>query len=134
MRYRMGFILPCLSFSCDGSTFEVSGEQMECENPGLRFWSAGNEVVPRDEAEAELGSFVDRVVARLGSRDVRGSEVEFCWGACWSRGRTLRRVPSARLRERWVWTPIPSRNAMPGSSSRLAMSFRMVPCLTFSLV
>jgi hypothetical protein len=80
MRYRMGFILPCLTLSCDGSTLEVSGEQMECENPGLRFWSAGNEVVPRHEAEAELGSFVDGVVGQLGSRDVRGSDLELCWG------------------------------------------------------
>ena len=79
MRYRMGFILPCLGFSCDGSAFEVSGEQMDCENPGLRFWSAGEEVVPRDEAELELSSFVEKVVGRLGSGGVRDSEVELCW-------------------------------------------------------
>ena len=78
--YRMGFILPCISFSCDGSGFEVSVDQMYCENPGLRFWSAGSEVVSREEAEAELASFVDRVVTRLGSGDVRDSEVELCWG------------------------------------------------------
>ena len=77
--YRNGFILPCLSLTCDGSTFEVSGEQMHCDNPGLRFWQAGSEMVPRSEAEAELAGFVESVVGQLSSAGIRGTDVQLRW-------------------------------------------------------
>ena len=78
-RYRTGFILPCLSLTCDGSTFEVSGEQMQCDNPGLRFWQAGTEMVPRSEAETELAGFVEDVVGRLASARISGTDVQLRW-------------------------------------------------------
>ena len=78
-RYRTGFILPCLSLSCDGSTFEVSGEQMHCDNPGLRFWPAGTEMVPRSEAETELARFVESVVERLASARISRTDVQLRW-------------------------------------------------------
>ena len=78
-RYRTGFILPCLSFSCDGPTFEVSGEQLVCENPGLRFWQVKSEVVSRDSAEKELSRFVERVIEKLNSDGIVDSEVSLRW-------------------------------------------------------
>ena len=77
--YRTGFILPCLSFGCNGSTFEVSGEQMSCENPGVRFWRVDAETISRDEAERELTGFVQNVVNRLSGEDIEGSEVQLRW-------------------------------------------------------
>ena len=77
--YRTGFILPCLSFGCNGSTFEVSGEQMSCENPGVRFWRVDAETISRDEAERELTGFVQNVVNRLSGKDIEGSEVQLRW-------------------------------------------------------
>ena len=77
--YRTGFILPCLSFSCDGSTFEVSAEQLYCDNPGLRFWPAGSEVISRPEAESILGEFVQSVAGRIEAYGIQGSEVALQW-------------------------------------------------------
>ena len=77
--YGTGFILPCLSFGCNGSTFEVSGEQMSCENPGVRFWRVDAETISRDEAERELTGFVQNVVDRLSGEDIEGTEVQLRW-------------------------------------------------------
>ena len=77
--YRTGFILPCLSFSCDGSVFEVSGSQMHCQNPGLRFWQPEVEVMPRSEAESVLAGFIESAIERLAAAGVDGSEVELQW-------------------------------------------------------
>ena len=77
--YRNGYILPCLSFSCDGSHFEVFGDALHCENPGLRFWPVGSELLPRADAEAELAGFVQRVIDLLHAGGVREAEVELQW-------------------------------------------------------
>lgn len=77
--YGTGFILPCLSFGCDGSMFEVSGEQMNCENPGLRFWQVDAETISREEAECHLSGFVEDVVDRLSGEGIDGSEVQLRW-------------------------------------------------------
>ena len=77
--YRNGYILPCLSFSCDGSHFEVFGHALHCENPGLRFWPVGSELLPRADAEAELAGFVQQVIDLLHAGGVRESEVELQW-------------------------------------------------------
>ena len=77
--YGTGFILPCLSFGCDGSMFEVSGEQMHCENPGLRFWQVDAETISREEAECHLSGFVENVVDRLSADGIDASEVQLRW-------------------------------------------------------
>ena len=77
--YRNGYILPCLIFSCDGSHFEVFGHALHCENPGLRFWPVGSELLPRADAEAELAGFVQQVIDLLHAGGVRESEVELQW-------------------------------------------------------
>ena len=77
--YRTGFILPCLSFSCDGSHFEISSEQSYCDNPGVRFWDAGSEVVPRQDAEGVLVGFVGDVVKLLDGQEIGDSEVGLQW-------------------------------------------------------
>ena len=77
--YGTGFILPCLSFGCDGSMFEVSGEQMNCENPGVRFWRVDAETVSREEAECHLSRFIEDVVERLLHERIEGSEVQLRW-------------------------------------------------------
>ena len=77
--YRNGYILPCLSFSCDGSHFEVFGDALHCENPGLRFWPVGSELLSRADAEAELAGFVQKVIDLLHAGGVRETEVELQW-------------------------------------------------------
>lgn len=77
--YRTGFILPCLTLTCEGSTFEISGEQMHCDNPGLRFWQAGSETISRSDAETELARFVEAVIQQLSSANIDGTEVQLRW-------------------------------------------------------
>ena len=77
--YRNGYILPGLSFSCDGSHFEVSGDALHCENPGLRFWPVGSELLSRADAEAKLAGFVQRVIDLLRAGGVTDTEVELQW-------------------------------------------------------
>lgn len=77
--YRTGFILPDLSFSCSGSVFEVSGDQLVCENSGLRFWIPGVEQVPRHEAEVVLSRFIQDVVDKLADAGVSDGEVTLRW-------------------------------------------------------
>ncbi len=77
--YRTGYILPALSFSCDGSHFEVSGDALHCENPGLRFWPVYSELLSREDAEAELAGFVKQVMDLLHTNGVRETEVELQW-------------------------------------------------------
>ena len=77
--YRTGFILPCLSFGCDGDTFEVSFSQSDCRNPGVAFWGSGSEVLPRADAEMELSRFVDNVSERLAGKRIWESEVQIQW-------------------------------------------------------
>lgn len=78
-RYRTGFILPFLSFSCGGAMFEVSGEELVRENPGVRFWPVHRELVQKNVAEKELSGFVESVIDRLHDREVWGSELELSW-------------------------------------------------------
>ena len=78
-RYRTGFILPLLSFSCRGAMFEVSGEELVRENPGVRFWPVHSELVARSVAEEGLSGFGESVVGRLRDHNIRGSEVELAW-------------------------------------------------------
>ena len=59
--------------------FEVSGEKLVRENPGVRFWPVHKESVSRGVAEEELTGFVESVVDRLHAHDVWGSEVELAW-------------------------------------------------------
>lgn len=77
--YRTGFILPDLSFGCNGSTFEISSEQMRSENPSVRFWKVDAETISRDEADHELAGFVQKVVDRLSETSIVGSEVQLRW-------------------------------------------------------
>ena len=77
--YRTGFILPCLSFGCDGDTFEVSFSQSDCRNPGVAFGGSGSEVLPRADAEMELSGFVDNVSERLAGKRIWESEVQIQW-------------------------------------------------------
>ena len=78
-RYRTGFILPSLSFSCGGAMFEVSGEELVRENPGVRFWPVHRELVQKNVAEKELSGFVESVIERLRDHEVMDSELELSW-------------------------------------------------------
>ena len=79
MPYRTGFVLPNVLFKFDGATFEVVGEQLLCDNPKLRFWRAGTEVLSRDAVESALSNFVERVVDKLTREGAANSEVALCW-------------------------------------------------------
>lgn len=77
--YRTGFILPNLHLKFDGTTFEVIGDQLFCDNPRLRFWRVGTETLSRDAAETALSDFVERVIRKLTDEGVGNSEVALCW-------------------------------------------------------
>ena len=77
--YRTGFALPALSFRFDGSTFEVVGKQLSCENPRLRFWRTESETLSRSDAESSLSEFIDQVVSKLADEEVTTSEVALSW-------------------------------------------------------
>ena len=77
--YRTGFVLPNLRLKFDGTTFEVIGDQLFCDNPKLRFWRVGTEALSRDAAETTLSEFVEQVVRKLADEGIENSEVALCW-------------------------------------------------------
>ena len=77
--YRTGFILPDLRLGFDGAAFEVIGHQQICSNPGLRFWQAEGEFMPRADAEAALANFVQTVVDKLAGEGIQHCEVALAW-------------------------------------------------------
>lgn len=78
-KYRTGYILPRLTFSCDGSVFQVTGQEAFYENPGLRFQYPGSQDLPRTEAEKELSKFVEDTIEKLSQKGITDSEVAFQW-------------------------------------------------------
>lgn len=90
--YRTGFVLPFVSFSCDGPTFEVSCEQRKCDNPDLRFTLEGVELISRIQAEDAFAEFIQNVIAQLNSCEIAESEVSLQW----SRVLTSRQDPEER--------------------------------------
>ena len=77
--YRTGFVLPNVRLKFDGATFEVVGDQLNCDNPKLRFWLVDTETLSRDATESVLANFVERVVDKLARDGVANSEVALCW-------------------------------------------------------
>ena len=77
--YRTGFVLPDVRLKFDGATFEVVGDQLNCDNPKLRFWLVDTETLSRDATESVLANFVERVVDKLARDGVANSEVALCW-------------------------------------------------------
>ena len=92
LHHRTGFALPDLSFKCDGSTLEVTGSQLSSENPSVRFWQTGAELLSREAAESTLAGFIERVVDKLSCSGVSHSEV----GVRWCRVSSSRRDPDER--------------------------------------
>ena len=78
-RYRSGFVLPSLSVTCHGSTFEISGEQKHFFNPGIRFWQPDIEVIPRHEAEEVFAEFIEKTIDRLTVATIEESDVQLQW-------------------------------------------------------
>ena len=78
-RYRSGFVLPDLSVTCHGATFEISGEQKHFVNPGIRFWQPDTEVIPRHEAEEVFTGFIEETVNRLAVAAIEESDVQLQW-------------------------------------------------------
>ncbi len=79
LHHRTGFALPNLGFKCFGSTLEVTGSQLSSDNPSVRFWQTGAELLLRDAAESTLAEFIERVADRLSCRSVSNSEVAARW-------------------------------------------------------
>ena len=79
LHHRTGFALPNLSFKCYGSTLEVAGSQLSSDNPSVRFWQTGGELLSRHAAESTLAEFIERVVDKLSCRSVSNSEVATRW-------------------------------------------------------
>ncbi len=77
--YRTGFALPNLQFRCDGADFTVSAQAHTYENPQLHFSQAGDETMPRSDAENILAEFIRLVVDKLADQGVHNSEAALCW-------------------------------------------------------
>ena len=73
------FVLPDLCLEFDGTTFEVIGDQLCCDNPKLCFWLVGTETLSRSAAESVLSIFVERVIDKFAREDVTNSEFALCW-------------------------------------------------------
>ena len=78
-KYRTGFALPDVKLGFDGSTFEVRGEQFAFDNPAVRFWQVGGEVLSRAAAESTLAKFIEETVARLADAGLSNSEASLRW-------------------------------------------------------
>ncbi|MDE0177863.1 MAG: hypothetical protein OXP36_04640 [Gammaproteobacteria bacterium] len=89
LHHRTGFALPDLGFKCDGSTVEVAATQLSSNNPSVRFWQTGAELLSRECAESTLAEFIERVVGKLSCSGVSSSEV----AARWSRVSGSRSTP-----------------------------------------
>ena len=92
LHHRTGFALPDLGFKCDGSTVEVAATQLSSNNPSVRFWQTGAELLSRKCAESTLAEFIERVVGKLSCSGVSSSEV----AARWSRVSGSRSTPDER--------------------------------------
>lgn len=77
--YRMGFAIPKLRFTFDGSMFEVVGSKYSYENPNLQFLQAARESLPGESAESVLADYIVRVLGRLAGEEVPESEVAVRW-------------------------------------------------------
>ena len=78
-RHRTGFGLPDVNFRYDGSTFEVRGKPLSCENPSLIFQQAASEELSRNDAEVALSSFVNDVILQLDKQEVSETDVSLRW-------------------------------------------------------
>ena len=78
-KYRTGFALPDVKLGFDGSTFEIRGEQFAFDNPAVRFWQVGGEVLSRAAAESTLAKFIEETVARLADAGLSNSEASLRW-------------------------------------------------------
>ena len=92
LRYGMGFALPKLSLSFDGSLLEVVGSKHSYENPDVNFLVAEKESIPGDFAESILAGYIELVLDKLSSDGV-DSEV----ATRWSRVSASRNDPDERV-------------------------------------
>ena len=78
-RYRSGFILPGLSLTCHGTSFEITGEQKHFANSGIRFWQPDTEIISREEAENVFTGFIEETLERLALSAIQESDVQLQW-------------------------------------------------------
>jgi hypothetical protein len=79
-RYRTGFALPDIVLRSHGSYIEVaSGPHRHIMNPQLQFEPVESEFVSRLDAEAVFYRFIEEVIARLASAEIRDSELQTRW-------------------------------------------------------
>ena len=79
LRYRNGYVLPDIRFRFDGTDFEVSVDQPEYADGGLRFFFATPEFVSRQDLESSLADFVATVESRLAEAGVENSALSVAW-------------------------------------------------------
>ncbi|QDM22094.1 hypothetical protein FIU28_13710 [Tardiphaga sp. vice154] len=77
--YRSGYVVPDIRLRFDGAAFEIAAEQRVYDNPGVRFWAGPAEVIPRQEAEAHLGRFIEEILDRLKSLGMSESGAHTRW-------------------------------------------------------
>jgi hypothetical protein len=77
--HRSGYAVPDIRLKFDGAVFEIAAHQRTYLNPDVRFWAGLGEVMSREQAEAEIGGFVEFVLQRLASKGVRDTSAALRW-------------------------------------------------------
>jgi len=77
--WRNGHALPDMRFEYNGAVFSIECRPLEWSNPKLVFMNRGLARLTRVEAEDLLGGFVEAVVDKLTSEDIRETEVHLNW-------------------------------------------------------
>ncbi len=77
--WRNGNALPDMRFEYNGAVFSIECRPLEWTNPKLVFMNRGLARLSRVEAEDLLGGFVEAVVERLISENIRETGVHLSW-------------------------------------------------------
>lgn len=77
--YRGGYAVPDVRLKFDGAVFEISAHQRTYRNPEVRFWAGATQVMPRVDAEAIIGDFVECVLDRLEHKRVQQTSAALRW-------------------------------------------------------
>jgi len=77
--HRMGYAIPDIRMRFDGTVFEISSEQREIINPGLRYWSGSPEICEREVAELVLSDFIEACADQLTLANITDSSLQMRW-------------------------------------------------------
>lgn len=76
---RNGFALPDVMFVPSGETLEVIARQTYLRFARLSFTEATHSIVKTDEVRAQLATFIEAVLGRMGEKGIKRSEAHEAW-------------------------------------------------------